>query len=288
MRIPDDILKCVCFLCVRTMDRGREVFKFGGTGFFISVPSEERPDETNYIYLITAKHNVEKSQPLGELFLRMNTTDGGARFVEVNIDWHYSDNEASDVAVMAWAPPSEFQYRHLHVDMSATNDVLKEHGIGIGDELSIAGLFSQRHGAQRNLPIVRTGIIAGMPDEPLIDDESGLEYHAYLAEVRSIGGLSGSPVFVVLEPGRALAGKIDLSRKIFLLGLIRGHWDYRYRDAPVDFAREELDAVNMGIAIVTPIQDALAIINSDDLVKARRAEDKQLLKEEAATKDAET
>jgi hypothetical protein len=66
----------------------------------------------------------------------------------------------------------------------------------------------QRAGSTRNIPIVRTGVIAAMPaiDEPFV--RKGEEYHAYLAEMRSIGGLSGSPVFVFLDRTRTVDARI--------------------------------------------------------------------------------
>ena len=287
MRLPDQILKCVCFLCVKDIGSEGETMTYGGTGFFVSVPSESIPGR-NYVYLVTAKHNVEKAKRFGNLFLRINTTDGGAQFIEVSDEWIYSDNEAVDVAILPYAPPGDvFQYTRLDLNGFATTDrVIGEHGIGIGDELAVIGLFTRQVGKQRNLPIARTGIIASMPEEPLMDD-SGLPYDAYLAEVRSIGGLSGSPVFVILEPGRAHEGKIDLSRKFFLLGLIRGHWDYRNRGAPLDFVGDELKAVNMGMAIVTPIQEVLATINSEEWKMERRRIDKEQLRQEGPTDDSE-
>jgi hypothetical protein len=118
-----------------------------------------------------------------------------------------------------------------------------------------------------------------MPDEPLEDSNTGLKYNAYLAEVRSIGGLSGSPVFALVEN---LQAKLKVSafpewkyRKHLLLGLIRGHWDYKNQQSSIDCAGDELGAVNMGIAIVTPVQEVQALLYSDELVKYRRRKDKE-------------
>ena len=83
--------------------------------------------------------------------------------------------------------------------MFADDVQIRSLNVGIGDELITVGLFTQRHGAQKKIPIVRSGIIAAMPDEPFEDQNTGKPYHAYLVEARSIGGLSGSPVFVSLD-----------------------------------------------------------------------------------------
>jgi hypothetical protein len=176
-----------------------------------------------------------------------------------------------------------YEYAYIPAEMFATDEIIQKNQIGIGDNLVIPGLFTQRQGTQRNLPIVRTGVIASMPDEPLQDPDTGLKYEGYLAEVRSIGGLSGSPVFVVLDPGRLIKGSQRFHHQTFLLGLIRGHWDYRKKTASIDFEDNELEAVNMGMAIVTPIQELVAILNSEELAKERRRLDREALKQQPTT-----
>jgi hypothetical protein len=283
MRVPDEVLQCVCFICVKSGD----VYRYGGTGFFVSVPSEMYP-KARYVYLITAKHCIEKAQQYGNLYLRLNKVDGKADMVKVEAKWLYSDREASDVAVLRFPSLRHvFQYKHIAEDMFATEERIEKQGIGVGDDLVITGLFTERYGNQRNIPIVRSGVIAAMPDEPLEDIDTGLEYNAYLAEVRSIGGLSGSPVFVFLGPARSLKGKITISQKIYLLGLVRGHWDIRHRGQPLGFTEDELQAVNMGIAIITPFQDALEIINGEELVRERKQADRQQAKSREPTEDTE-
>ena len=68
---------------------------------------------------------------------------------------------------------------------------------------------------------------------------------AFLVEVRSLGGLSGSPVFAVGNDNR-----------IGLIGLVHGHFDQRSSDP--DGVSEDANAafqeeqINAGIAIVVP------------------------------------
>jgi hypothetical protein len=66
--------------------------------------------------------------------------------------------------------------------------------IGIGDEVFFPGLFTYAPGHRRNIPILRHGNLAMLPDEPIQVDSGFAE--VYLIEARSIGGISGSPVFV--------------------------------------------------------------------------------------------
>jgi hypothetical protein len=82
---------------------------------------------------------------------------------------------------------------------------------------------------------------------------------AYLIEARSIGGLSGSPVFVNLGVVRETPDRppFTLGRvAVYLLGLVHGHWD-------VESGLIGEANVNMGIAIVTPIQKAAEMIEDD-------------------------
>ena len=88
--------------------------------------------------------------------------------------------------------------------------------IRVGSPVGLTGLFVHHHGSSRNIPIVRSGNIAAMTDEP-VSTRRGL-MTAFLVEVRSIGGLSGSPVFAegVAETG--------------VIGLVHGHFDQRDND----------------------------------------------------------
>src|SRR5208283_833137 len=95
-------------------------------------------------------------------------------------------------------PQNRYAYHELPFEGGGyvTEELIPEWGIGIGDELLIGGLFTEMHGVECNTPIVRSGIIAAMPQkEPLFDFESREWYRGYLAEMRSLGGLGLLPNF---------------------------------------------------------------------------------------------
>ena len=203
-------------------------------------------------------------------------------------EWLYPEDEAVDVAVLPIDLPQDaYDYKCVHLNTFVVTDmVIQEHDIGIGDVLYMCGLFSLHYGTQRNIPILRTGIIAAMPDEPLEDPNTGLGYRAYLAEVRSLGGISGSPVFIALEHGRIPNPRGVLGRRVWLLGLIRGHWDLRQsRAAPI--TAQESDAVNTGIAMVTPSQEVYKLLMREDVAMERRREDREYQKRNAPTLDCD-
>src|SRR4051812_17884421 len=93
MRVSDELLESVCFIC--TEDSSGQV-TVRGTAFFVSFPAEKVPG-AQFDYLITARHNVEKSLATGDkLVLRINNSEGGVETADiVNLVWHYPDNSAA-------------------------------------------------------------------------------------------------------------------------------------------------------------------------------------------------
>jgi hypothetical protein len=244
-----------------------------GTGFFISIRSATR-EGISHSYLVTARHCIESAKPYGTLYARMNRIDSAeADLVELEPTWTYHDDETNEVAVLHFAPAG-FRIMAANHESLVTSDVIERESIGIGDELIVVGLFTSYYGRTANRPIVRAGIIAAMPNEPIEDPASGLPFDAYLAEVRSIGGLSGSPVWLVINPARFHQGKLERRLHFYLLGLIRGHWT-KEEVWLSDSGEAERDSLNTGIAMVTPIQKALDIIDSEDSVKERRRVDRE-------------
>ena len=265
VRVPDQLSWSVAFLLVAT-ESGHQ---YGGTAFFVRVPGDEAGIE--WAYLVTAKHNIERAfRTHDSLAVRYNTKSGSHGYILPPIDrWITSDDEGVDIAAVHFPVDAESDLFLVPLKWAATPEIRQEKHIGVGDELFIPGLFWHRHGYNRNLPIVRRGIIACMDQEPLQDQYSGLEYRVFLAEVHSFGGLSGSPVFARLTPGRAYGAE---STEFYLLGIIRGHWDAK---SPItsEFPQSEADGLNMGIAIVTPIEELVALLlSADEMGKRRKSE----------------
>jgi hypothetical protein len=282
MRVPDEILKPVVFLFLQKKGDVSEHRRPIGTGFFVSVKS--KTGLCIYPYLVTAKHCVVKAKEHGDLYIRINTTDGAAKFVKIEADWIFPEDQSSDLAVLQFNFPSHLKdtldFRSISERMFCTAEKMKEHEIGIGDEIVISGLFTRLAEKPRNIPIVRFGNIAALPEERLADVNTGLSYRGFLAEVRSIGGISGSPVFAYLGPERVPPTK-DMrpdKRFLMLIGIVRGHW--RHNEPGIGKTgsafSDELDRVNWGIGAITPISDLLEIIYGDQLMAERKELEDQL------------
>lgn len=272
MQIPDEIKKCVAFICYKTTNET----KLAGTAFFFAVPMEGT--ESSFIYIITAKHIIDAIQTKSDdkkVYLRMNLKNGGAQFISIPIDKWVSHPEESnvDVAMLNWAPSVEkFDYVALPIEYALTEDIIKKENIGVGDDVFLVGLFANHFGSKRNLPIVRVGNIASMPEEKVRTDYGDID--AYLVEARSIGGLSGSPVFVYIGEMRKI-GKTTGFRKqglpfLYWLGIMHGHFDLSKLEID-NLIEDSLTniQINMGIAIVVPTWKILEVINQEVFMKAR-------------------
>lgn len=291
MRLPELVRKCVVFIGI-AIDQpdGSENICFIGTGFLVSVPVTNLPDGM-FLHLVTAQHVADRIGT-NEFFLRVNNTAGTATLFRGSVDrWYvHPDDVNIDVAVMRIVKPlTDCDMAHVDISMFLDDAKIKERRICPGDEVSIIGLFSPAIGRSKNWPIVRTGQIAMMPDEPVMTKRGLMD--AYLIEARSIGGLSGSPVFVresvVCNLGSGVkfigdvpgaTGELVAVGKFWLLGLMHGHWDIQPGDITGAAGPEERKSVNMGIAIVVPAKRILETINQPELAAERAAAEEAEIK----------
>jgi len=279
MRISDDVLKSVCFLCVKARAR-RAPLHFFGTAFLVSVLSEVSPADLCYVYLVTARHNITEARALirreaskyhPELFLRINTIKGKAQIVALPEEWYFPVDPAIDVAVMyaEHLITGPFDYRHLPIACSATEDKIRNHGIGIGSEVFVSGLFSLHRGEDRNLPIVRQGIIASMIHEPIFNDDTGEKYKVYLTEILAIKGMSGSPVLV--KSNREYVAGENPHCALLLLGLMKGHFPAELEGYPGESGED----FHAGLSTVVPVDEILKLVNEGGLKKQREEEEQR-------------
>jgi hypothetical protein len=263
MQLPEEIRKCVVFVGQAT---NSGAIRMLGTAFFLARTYEGT--DQGFTYCITAKHIVEGIRRSGgyQVFLRVNLRGDKFQWISTDLGkwlFHPTDDTV-DVAVLRIAMPDEFDQLSYPLRSLVTADLIGAEGIGIGDEVFLVGLFAQHCGSEKNIPIVRVGNIAAMPEEPVATKMGMIE--AYLMEARSIGGISGSPVFVHLGTApRIIDGRTTpaMGRGLhYLLGLMHGHWDLPASslDMTVEDKANE-GRVNMGIAIVVPTEKILEVIN---------------------------
>jgi hypothetical protein len=257
MRVPDEIRKTVLFVGLPEIPDP----EYRGTAFIVTVPGTQ---DNHYAFMVTARHVAEKLQG-NDFYIRANKKQGGTVELLGTADdpwwYHPTEREFVDCAVTMFAPlrMRELDIEHIPIGIFADEFKLKKYNIGIGDEVFVTGLFTKVTETSQNIPIVRTGNVAMMLSE-IIPFHEGM-YAAHLIESRSIGGLSGSPVFV--RPTVSLQVGKDGDKPIFLHGVgqamffgsVIGHWE-----VPEGFTSTQAEAVNMGIAPVVPAIKIMEVI----------------------------
>jgi hypothetical protein len=198
----------------------------------------------------------------------MNPKDESGAIIELELllsNWRFHPTDNSiDVAVIEQGIPSNADQLVLPLSLGADREKFDKNDIDLGDEVFISGLFVHHYGKHRNIQIVRVGNLAALNEEK-VGTKRGL-IDAYLIEARSIGGLSGSPVFLNLGTSRLIEGALKFHSDgpmCFLLGLIHGHFDVTAGDTLVDGSMEDAarESVNSGIAIVVPFEKIWEVVD---------------------------
>jgi hypothetical protein len=288
MRVPDLVLNCIGYLGHASPDVTGSNFTPFATAFFVTVKSGVQYGG-KYWYVVTAKHAIDRltrdwpylaTNVRGEdrVLLDAFVPEGGRH-------WYYHPTDkTADVAVTQLSSAPDLDLLPIPCSMFLPRPKLVQYGIGVGDEVFYPGLFEHVAGVEgegRITPIVRTGAIAMFPREQVqVDIGDGRSHYmdVYLVESRSIGGLSGSPVFV--RETATTCGKNCREARVLLhgvshfhlLGLMTGHFDLTL-DPP---------KINTGIAFVTPAEKILETLDQPDLLAVRGTHE-QYLKDQCST-----
>ena len=291
MLVTDQIRKLVVFIGhygVRDpLAPDEDKFIPDGTGFVLMLEAYGFA----FPYVVTAKHVIDQAagkERDGAVVLRINGLDGDIKYIKTKFAaWqvHPEHSETGrkrkyvDVAVYGlvnyreWAKSDikKYDFTYLMEEDICTDAIIQKYAIGLGDEVTIPGLFLSHIGTTKNVPIVRTGNIAAMREEPVPTDRGLMD--AYLVEMRSVGGISGSPVLThmairpkVLLPESDNSTNIEQSEKShYLLGLMHGHYTITTRDEWVIRTDQQVGDINAGVAVVVPASKIIETILGSEL-----------------------
>jgi hypothetical protein len=282
MRINEQIRKGVFFIGI--LDAKGEFVPYG-TAFIVALKIEG--SEQRFAYMVSAKHVIDDMKKTNRpLVGRLNVKSGPPQIGRLRDDgWviHPTITNCDIVVSHFSASTDTFDF-----DVEDTNkrilgeEYIKANNVGCGDEVHTIGLLVNHFGKERNTTIVRTGNIAAMPEEAVYLNQKLGRQKVYLVESRSIGGLSGSPVYLATPPYRIIGNLIAHMvghESEYLLGVNIGLFETKaHGDAiPTDERRAEfLETMSAGIAIVVPIQRVIEIITeAPELITVREDSLKQ-------------
>jgi len=259
-----------------------------GTAFFVLYPDARGGPDFAFSYLATAKHVLKDVDGtfLSTVRLRLNLlkSEGkqGIDFInaipvtdhENKLLWiHNLEDDAVDVALFPLLPDSKrFSYNALPVSMFVDDQTLKSEGVAEGDPLYFIGLMSQYYGASRNHPVVRSGTLALMTEEK-IDTPTGPQ-NAFIAELASWPGNSGSPVFLNL--GGLRGSVLTVGEKLRFLGILAGTYQNRWKAQTVEAGTIVGGSGEpTGISFIIPAKQIRLILESSTAQALRDAEIKR-------------
>jgi hypothetical protein len=190
-RIPDKFLDCVIYLYpdAKSADEGEGI---GGSGFLAGVLTTGLPQNFYFLYAVTNKHVIKN----GATTIRFSTRVGEKEIFETDERAWVSHPAGDDLAACVISfDPQNIKFNFVPRTDFISIPTMKNIDVGIGDDVFVVGRFISHEGKQQNNPTARFGCLAQMPWEPIIQDD-GFPQESFLIEARSIGGFSGSPVFL--------------------------------------------------------------------------------------------
>ncbi len=190
-RVSDNLTSIVAYLYPSEKE-ALEGARVGGTCFFVRVFTSAR----YYDYVITNRHVVEEANAR---FIRLHTHNKDNPIEVIEGAWEYH-TQGDDIAACEFPIRAKYNYISLPVEFVLTKQNTEDLRIGLGDDLFMVGRFLNHDGKDKNIPVVRFGTIAMMPDEPILNN--GRLQESFLMEIRTIPGFSGSPVFVHIPDTR--------------------------------------------------------------------------------------
>jgi len=280
MDIAERARKSVVFIGAK--DKISGTFTPLGTGFL----AVKECKDIQFQHVITARHVLDMIAG-DDVAIRVNVKEGGSDIAIVpKKNWYLfpGTDPYIDVAVcpMMFAQ-HHYDIVHINLDMDVYDLAKKHRALEVGDEVFTTGLFTSHQGDAHNIPIARFGNIAATVDEPVLTEYGDM--HGYLVEVKSLAGLSGSPVFVRFHAPGYIGGVPAVT---FLIGLMHGHFLVENPEDAISVSGKDkaTGQINTGIGLVIPADYILDLVNHPDREAERVAAVENIRKRSKVRADA--
>jgi hypothetical protein len=239
-RLNDRFKHMAFFLYAKNPDPKKGPIGPLGTGFFVGLEGSGGWYLT-HTYAVTCKHVAVKS---GASILRINTKDGGHRFIELEPhEWEFirGGDDACAIDVTDRLTEQD-EYSVVLPSMIATKDFIANDYVEIGEDGFMLGLFADHSGTKQNLIAARFGNLSLLAhdDEP-IEQPHRIKRPSHIFDMRSRPGFSGSPVFVYRTPAGDLRAAAERGRDKSFERSRRREGRYSFVGPGGDFGGELVD-----------------------------------------------
>jgi hypothetical protein len=248
-----------------------------GTAFVVGYPIDEAT-QTVVPLLVTAKHVIGDRNTVVARFSPRSDT----RPVSVSYDlaklraegdmWEHVD-DGVDIVVFRTLHYRATSYNPFPLRLIASKQDCAEHEVVAADRVVFPCLLTHFMGTARNYPVVRSGTIALVPEEPVPlkyrvgSRQITTQQELVFIDATSVPGASGAPVF--LAPGPRLKGNTYTlgGTPALLLGVMHGFYVAARELVNIQSQAMQAFAENTGIAIVFPSWRLLEILQQSELKK---------------------
>jgi hypothetical protein len=300
-RIHDRVMDCGIYLysSVEDAERGEQA---GGSGFLVGVPFKNFPPQSWWhCYAVTNAHVIEgnefaKPAPVVRININLPPKPKARTMaLPLTTEQWIIDPNGNDLAI---ASIDLDLYIHRFIFLVSiledgraffmSPEIQSQIGLGMGDEVFMIGRFMPRDESGPNTPLARFGHLANTNVEPIMT-ERGMQ-ESFLAEIHSISGFSGSPVFVRVPEHRVnpiseedkknpnwplkYFGRL-LDYKTYFLGIDWGHLGTDENDFP-------------GMTGIVPAWKLTDLLNSDMVLTMQNKEEERVRKQTAGKLDNRT
>ena len=285
-RIPDQQLDSVFYL-YPSLSSAEFGEGYGGCGHLLLVPFERA--KQNHLYAVTNRHVIDG----GSLTIRISTADQGLLPIDTDKRKWFRHPDGDDLAILLIDFPHQFNCTaaNFSEDRCVTKSLIEKHDLGVGEEAFSVGRLVDHDGKQKHAPVVRFGNISQMPTEKIRQDD-GYMQESYLVEGRSVGGYSGSPVYIFIPPWAVRPGKREVGsyhHGPWLLGINWGHltkWQPVCDSSgrPISSHGSKVEQ-NTGMMAVVPAWKLIEMINHPMMLAERMARETQVLGDDPPRSD---
>jgi hypothetical protein len=287
-RIADEMLQSVFYLYPsrRAAELGHAA---GGTGF-ITAYSSEKVANAHFLFAVSNKHVVAD---IGASVIRLNTTVGGTDILEFEPhEWYFTNRH--DLAIIPIKVDlAKHRVKAVPLGEFLSPAAIAAYDIGPGDEIFMIGRFVKHDGKLINSPSVRFGNLSMMVDN--IEHPSLGVQESFAVEMRSMGGYSGSPVYVYPSAWNMNRRITNVGgQHLFLLGVDWGHIvdhsEVREKIVSTESAATAPErkvsyvSANTGMNGVVPAWRLAELIKKNPWTEAIENEETRLSAEDAAAK----